>query len=439
MIKTVLIISFCLLICRPAVGQNFVETSDFELLKEYVQKQDFVNGWTVAQSNADEYLGDADFDFLYGITALEQNNTELAVFAFERVVANKPSWLDAQYYLAKSYFHMKNYHAVLQLCDTLITHPKSSKPLASASVSLKKSTQRKLDQQSLFYQQQVNLGIGYDSNINAGVDQDNIYLPLLDANVVLDETSKENSDNYLSLNYLLSGSKALSQKSKLIFYTQANIHQFLQETDYNRITLDGSISYLQQFESFDASVGVNLKPLWFAGDYYRTKASVNGGIKKHLSDQFLLSGDISLGKTKNNINDSLDTNDLALSVAGQYFKGNFRHTVAINYLEEDSQSAETAHNSSKTDSIYFNSLWLINQNWLMSGALSWQRQKYDGEHLYYFTQRVDDMLALTTMVQFKASNVLSYRLNASYQDKDSNLSLFSYQRFDIGLSVSLNF
>jgi hypothetical protein len=439
MIRKILLISFCFLTLRPVLGQEFVNSSDFEVLKKHIQDKDFVNGWQVAQLNANEYLGDADFDFLYGIAALEQNNNELAVFAFERVVANKPLWLDAKYYLAKSYFRMKNYHAVLQLCDTLTTQPKSSPALVSVSTSLKKSAQRKLDQQSVFYQQQVNLGTGYDSNINAGVDEDNIYLPFLDASVVLDSTSKENSDNYLSLNYLFSGSKALSQKSKLLFFTQANIHQFFQETDYNRITLDGSISYVQQFDNFDASVGVNVKPLWFGGNYYRTQASVNGGIKKRLSDQFLLSGDLSIGKTKNNINDKLDTNDLVLTVSGQYFMGNWRHTAALNYLEEKSQSAETPHNSSKSDSIHFNSLWLINQEWLMSGAFSWQRQKYNGEHPFYFTQRVDDMWSITSMVQFKASNELSYRLNASYQDKDSNLSLFSYQRFELGLSASLIF
>jgi hypothetical protein len=443
----ILLISLCFLFLRPAVGQSFVNSSDFELLKEYVQKRDFVNGWQVAQLNADEYLGDADFDFLYGIAALEQNNNELAVFAFERVVANKPLWLDAKYYLAKSYFRMKNYHAVLQLCNTLLTQTNSSQALISASTSLKASAQLKLDKQSVFYQQQVSLAAGYDSNINAGADEDNIYLPILGTinikldgtNFELNEASKENSDNFLSLNYLFSGSKALSQKSKLLFFTQADIHQFVQETDYNRITLNGSISYLQQFDNFDASVGVNIKPLWLSGDYYRTQASVNGGIKKRLSDQFLLSGDVSLGKTKNNINDNLDTNDLVLSFSGQYFMGNWRHTVALNYLEEDSQSAETTHNSSKTDSIHFNSLWLINQNWLMSGAVSWQRQKYSGEHPYFFTPQVDDMFALSTMVQFKASNELSYRLNASYQDKDSNLSLFSYQRFELGLSASLTF
>jgi len=439
MIIKTLILSICLLLIRPAMAMNFVDSNDFEKLKEYVQKQDYVNGWKVAQLNTEEYLGDVDFDFLYGIIALEKENTQLAVFAFERVVANKPLWLDAKYYLAKSYFRMKNYQAALQLCDALITQPNTSKPLFSASILLKKATQRKLDQQSLFYQQQVNIVAGYDSNINAGVDEDNIYLPLLGASVALDNGSKENSDNYLSLKYLLNGSKALSQKSKLLFFTQANIHQFIQETDYNRITLNSSVSYWQQFRNFDASIGVNIKPLWFAGDYYRTQANVNGGIKKRLNEQFILSGDASLGKTKNNINNKLDTNDLALSISAQYYTGNWRHTAAINYLEEKSQSAETSHNSSKSDSIHFNSLWLINQQWLMSGALSWQRQKYSGEHPFYFTQRVDDMWAITTMLQFKASDELSYRFNASYQDKDSNLSLFSYQRFELGLSASLMF
>jgi hypothetical protein len=446
---------FCLLVCRPVVAQEsaeevaqtsphiieqaFINTSEYHSLKSSINKQEFVQAWKIAQSNADEYLGDAEFDFFYGIAALANNEFELAVFAFERVVANKPNWLDGQYYLAKSYFKMANYHSVLMLCDGIINQPNTPAQLISLSNKLKNTAQKKLAQQSLYYQQQVSVNAGYDSNINAGIDEENIFLPFLGESIFLSENSKKTSDNYLAVNYQLSGSKALNQKEKLLFSTKVNIHNFVDENDYNRIILDGTVDYLRQFDSFDASVGLRVQPLWFSGDYYRTQASINTKLKKHLSQQWLIGGDFGIGKTKNNLNDNLDTNNLTLSANSQYFTGNWRHSLAASYLEEMSQSSENDHISSKLQALSFNSLWVIDSQWLMSGSLSWQHKKYQDIHPFYFTKRVDNTWMLATMVQFQQSKAIYYRLNVSVQDKDSNLSLFSYQRVDIGLSASMNF
>jgi tetratricopeptide (TPR) repeat protein len=446
---------FCLLICRPVMAQGsgqevaqsnlqkieqaFINTSEYHSLKKSINKQEFVQAWKIAQLNADEYLGDAEFDFLYGIAALANNEFELAVFAFERVVANKPNWLDGKYYLAKSYFKMANYRSVLSLCDAIISHPNNSEQLVLLSNKLKSSAQKKLAQQSLYFQQQVSVNAGYDSNINAGIDDDSIFLPSLGGIYTLSDNSKETSDNYLAINYQLSGSKALSQKTKLLFSTKVNIHNFVSEHDYNRIILDGSVDYLRQFDSFDASVGLRVQPLWFSGDYYRTQSGINTKLKKRLGQQWLIGGDFGVGKTNNSLNDNLDTNNLNLSANSQYFTGNWRHSLSASYIEERSQSSVNDHISSQLQALSFNSLWVIDSQWLVSGSLSWQHKKYQDLHPTFFTKQVDNTWMLATMVQFQQSQEISYRFNVSVQDKDSNLPLFSYQRVDIGLSASMNF
>jgi hypothetical protein len=421
------------------MAESFKDSLHYQTLKKQIDQNNFSQAWQIAQVNADEYLGDASFDFLYGLAALNSNNIERAVFAFERVVANKPNWLDGQYYLAKAYFQMANYHAVIPLCQSIINQPNVADKLVAASGKLQQAAQTKLAQQSLYFKQFAGVSAGYDSNINAGIDKDSIYLPFLDQNIALSDNSKENNDNYLALNYHLNGSKALTQKSKLLFSGQANIHHFVNESDFNRMTLAGSVDYWQQFEQFDASVGVRILPLWFAGDYYRSQTSINTNIKKQLSQQWLVAGDFALGKTINSVNDTLDTNDLLLSLGSQYFIGRWRHSVSLSYLEEMSQKGVNDHISRKSTAFSYNNIWLIDPQWLASGTLSWQHQEYQGPHPFYFTKRVDEMWQLAAMLQFQQSKEISYRFNISLQDKDSNLDLFSYQRIDIGLSASMSF
>lgn len=79
--------------------------------------------------------------------------------------------------------------------------------------------------------------MGYDSNINAGTSEDNIYLPFLDQEIILSENSKENSDSYLGLGYQLIGSKALTQSSKLTFFGSGKLHNFNNDSEFNRFTL----------------------------------------------------------------------------------------------------------------------------------------------------------------------------------------------------------
>ena len=135
------------------MADNFSDSSAYQTLKDQLDQENFAIAWKVAQVHADEYLGDERFDFLYGIAALNSGNVELAVFAFERVVANKPNWLDSQYYLAKSYFQMSNYHAVIQLCQTLIAKSIVNDNLKTASEKLLRVAHKKLAQQSLYFQQ----------------------------------------------------------------------------------------------------------------------------------------------------------------------------------------------------------------------------------------------------------------------------------------------
>ena len=264
---------------------------------------------------------------------------------------------------------------------------------------------------------------------------------------------------YKRQDYRLNVSKPLSQRSKLLFSGQANIHRFINESDFNRIGFAGSLSYLKQFDEFDASIGVQTRPLWLAIDdyssqtttnnnnhdptkkidFYRNQTSINGKLKKQLNKQWKMSTTLSRGKTQNNVNADLDTDDTALTVSSSYDIDNFRHSISMSYAQEMTGNHISDHISRKSTAISYNNIWLINTQWLASGTLIWQHKKYQGLHPFYFTKQVDNMWLFSGMVQYLHSKSLSYRFNVTAQDKNSNLSLFSYQRFDIGLTAIINF
>lgn len=425
--------------CNQVFAQKFIDSENYQTLKTYIDQQNHPQAWQLAQQEANEYLGDAHFDFFYGLAALNIGEIERAGFAFERVVVNQPNWLDGQYYLAMSYFKMANYQAAIELCQTIMTQSTADNKLKLSSQKLKQAAQTKLAQQSLSVKHDLSLTGGYDSNINAGINEDDIYLPFIGQRIALTAESQEQSDAYLTGNYRLKISKPLSQNSKLLMSGQANVHSFINKHDFNRIGLSGSLGYQKSFKQFDTSISIQTRPLWLAGNYYRNQTNINGKIIKQLNDQWRISTTLSRGKTVNDVNSELDTDDTSLSFSNSYDIDNFRHSLSISYFEEMTGDNTSAHISRKSTALSYNNIWIINPQWLASGTILWQHKKYQGLHPFYFTKQVDNMWLLSSMVQYSHSKMLSYRFNITAQDKNSNLSLFSYQRFDIGLTAIINF
>ena len=133
--------------------------------------------------------------------------------------------------------------------------------------------------------------MGYDSNVNAGTREDNIFLPFLGEIIALSDNSRETSDNFFSLNYQVNGSKSLSQTSRLLFFASSQIHLFIHEDDYNRFSIDSNVQYIKEFDGFGTSIGIRVKPLWFDDSYYRTQAGVTIGLNKPIESNWLISSE----------------------------------------------------------------------------------------------------------------------------------------------------
>lgn len=437
--RSAVVLLLLLLICNAVDAKTFRENTAFTQLKQNILLDENQSAWQLALLLEPEHLGDVDFDFLYGIIALKVAENERAVYAFERVVANKPQWLDAQYYLASAYYAIKNYHAAIEITQSLSQLDNISFKLRDSAQKLNSLANSSLNKQSLYVRHSVDINLGYDSNINAGTNEDNIFLPFLNEDIILSDNSKEMSDNYLALGYQMVADKTLTQSSKLTFTGTSQLHYFADETDFNRFYIDSNLQYRKAFDGFNANVGARVAPLWLNDSYYRTQYGATIGLNKVFDKHWLIETEAFFGKTKNDINRQLNTDDISGQISVQYMMAKWRHSFSLMYLQETSEFSESQHNDSKTNALTYMLDLIINQQWLASANISFQHQAYQYEHPFYFEKRVDDMWLFNTAIQYQGSKNWSYRLSAAMQDKDSNLALFSYQRVNINLSARLRF
>ncbi|WP_426370437.1 hypothetical protein [Pseudocolwellia sp. HL-MZ7] len=441
MIKKTLFPLFLSLCCisHGALADTTKGDSNLNKLKKEVSESAFDSAWLTAQTLKDEYLGDPAFDFLYGVTALANDQAEYAVFAFERVTANRPEWLDAQYLLAKANYKIANYQGAITTSQLLLSNPKTSEKLKESANTLLNLSQSKLDKQSFYLSQRVSLSLGHDSNINSGTTEDNIFIPSTGDTFLLNDESKEVSDNYGALSYQASGSKIFSQVSKIIFSGKGTVHNFQDESQYNRMFADLAFQYQHSFDFGRISVGLKFTPLWLDDELYRTRTTLTTNFEKQLTSKWLMTTGLNIGKTNNKISDALNTDNVSVSLAAHYFSNNVKHSLGLSYSDEKSDQDIYDYNSQKIATVSYSNLWLINNAWIASGMIAFQEKKYQDSHPFFLEQRDDDMWLASASLQYNQSKRWSYNLNINAQDKDSNLSLFSYQRSDISLTANMNF
>lgn len=139
----------------------------------------YEEAYVLAQSGLFEYEGEANFDFAYGLAALESGRPDEAVFAFERVAFNNPNQQRVKLELARAYFLSENYAA----SETLFNEVLASNPTPNvrnnvepflALIEQPQSASRSV----LTFD--VGYNTGYDTNINSATELGVIHTPIGD-------------------------------------------------------------------------------------------------------------------------------------------------------------------------------------------------------------------------------------------------------------------
>jgi len=139
-----------------------------------------------------ELLGEPAFDFYFGVAAIDSGHAGEGVLALERYVITFPNNINARLELARGYFVLgEDTRASEEFRNVLKTNPPAE---------VQTNIQRYLDairarewRYTTSGTAYVETGLGYDSNVNAGVSNSNINLPVFGPVTVLGAGVKQHS------------------------------------------------------------------------------------------------------------------------------------------------------------------------------------------------------------------------------------------------------
>jgi len=179
---------------RPAIADALIEQA-----KALLQKKDAKGAYALLEPHESQRAGDTEFDFVFGLAALDAGQPSRAVFALERVLALQPDNALARAEIARAYFQLGERDVAKEAFQAVQKMDVPSEAQATIQKFLGAIEQIEATERTQV-KSYVELGVGYDSNVNSATSASQVAVPLFGGAIfTLTSQSVQNHDTYTSL------------------------------------------------------------------------------------------------------------------------------------------------------------------------------------------------------------------------------------------------
>lgn len=400
--------------------------------------EQYLQAYELGQANLEEWEGDPEFDYLFGLAALESGNTNESVFALERVATTStdPGLRSlARLELARAYFVTNNLSASENLFNAVLATNPPPNVQQNIEVFLQLIESRR-DAQSPTINWTLSSVIGSDSNANSATSNGLIDTPLI-GQIELDPAGQETEDNFSNTTLLMAYKYPFTRDRSLNFTLNMG---HLDNFDTDQFDIDnvrGELSYnwgneVHRFRHGISSGKVNLDQNGFqkslAVNSSWQRAGENGWYQSLSGSYTKVRYDTNNGGTLNSLRDV----DQALFTAGvTKIAGALTHTVSL-YTADESPEAATGgdHNGRSFTGLAYSLLYRMNAQHTPYLRTSFQEVDHDSEHPVFFnTKRSGETTSVTLGWFWQIARNLMVTGEAAFTDNKSNIPLFDYTRF----------
>lgn len=403
---------------------------------QLVQSGQMEQAYQLATALETELAGDTDFDMAYGRIALQVGQNDRAVFALERVIAEKPGWQQARFTLAQAYYKTKNYPAALRQLAELEQQPQAD--LVQPIAKLRSAAEWEQNKLSGYQRHKIRYHFGHDDNVNSGTAEDRIFIPSLGEIDVFPQ-SKASSDYFHQLGYSFDGRWQQDQRYAWLADVQLGATQFNHLSEFDRETVAARLGYEADYQQYSYSLRAYSRPLRLGGQLYRNDW---GG---QISGQYQLNALHSLGlqwvsgRSDNRIDDRLNLTVHGISASWEGKGNRWINQASVSFSTERSRLDTADYNSRDISSVSYSSIWLASASHILMGRAEFQDIRYKTPHPLFAVKRDDSLFSLSASWIWQYSASIGTELRCSYTDKNSPVTLYEYDRTECVLGASYAF
>ncbi len=422
-------------------GQAWSQSSSLEeivsTLYQQLEQQQDQEAYTLGQQHLSQWEGEPSFDLAYGLAAQRVEQCDQAIFALERVVQVVPSRLDARYALASCYYQVGNVSASQQEFK-LVLASQPSEPIKTAAQQALNALERQQNASTDGWKNALQLGLGWDSNPNNGVENEFITIPTIGQVRLLDQ-SREASSGFYELGGHFNYSKQIDQTTSWRAALGASTTDFSDENGLSRTNAHSALSYHSQWREADWSVSAFFRPLWLDSehflDYYGTQAQVQSPLNASID----FGAQVLVAKLDYQQLDALSRDQLQLQlfVEGKTMGGISRLSFIAG--QENTSEAQYDFNSRSVYGLSYQFRRQLDWQWSMALSVDYLTGDFEQPHPLFAQTRKDDLLQLKSQFYYQWSPDWMLSAQLSWVDNSSNVTLYDYSRSTLWFGARYQF
>ena len=404
--------------------------TDLERLNLLVSENLFTQAYALSLELLDEYEGDPEFDFLYGLAALETGHPNEAVFAFERIAILFPRQQRVKLELARAFYQSNNLAVAKQLFNEVL----AEQPPANVQANIREflnsidSRESMLESSINWY---VNTGYGRDTNINSATELGIINTPIGDVELSPNGLSIE--DNFSDLGGGFSYIKPLSKTSSVTLNGSYLKHNNLDSSDFDLDVLTANVNYAHVINNIRLAYGGRAQKVRLDSTAFQDNASLTANLQRSPGNGWTqsLTAAYTAIRYDDGINanaDLRDVNQLLFSGVLGKSVGNFFHSISMYYGDETERSNPGRNNAQE-----FYGVALAEQVQLFPGHMPYLRisihkSDYKSEAPVFNIRRKDETFSGSLGWIWTVTSRINITTDVTYIDNKSNIDLFAYDR-----------
>jgi tetratricopeptide (TPR) repeat protein len=219
--------------CSVALGDELTDRA-----KGLLDRQQAKQAYQLLLPQESARAGQPDYDYLLGIAALDAGDAERAVFALERVLAVQPNNHVARAEIARAYLALGERDAARREFQTV---REQSIP-AEAKANIDRFLAAIRTAETTRVEGYIELGAGYDTNVNAATGSSQIAIPALGGIIAtLDPAATKQADSFGQLAGGVNLTHKLNEAWSVVGNAAGAVRLHADETRFDQLILDGTL------------------------------------------------------------------------------------------------------------------------------------------------------------------------------------------------------
>lgn len=400
-------------------------------LRALLEQGRSADAYALGKKHPDE-LGKPDFDFHFGIAAVDTGHAGEGVLALERYIIQFPENDRARLELARGYFVLGELLRAREEFDNVLK--RDPPPAVRATIdrfldSIRSQESRYTTTASAY----VEIGGGYDSNVNSGVGNAIITVPTL-GTVQLAQAGVKSSDRFLHLGAGGQFSHPVAPGVALLggasYEGKLHNNSFDQQFDQGTIGAYGGVSVLRDKDLYRGTLSYS--ELSVDNNRFRDVTALGGEWHRQMDELNTGSMFVQYARLEYPPSPVRDADFYAIGVGWRRaFIGPMQPVFQAQALAgKEENDASPARNDLSRELYTLRAGVSLTPaaQWGLSAGVNYTKSRFKDPDPLFLARRDDDYFGLDVGVSYRWSKQLTLRADYLHSDNRSNLALYKYDR-----------